>query len=73
MGENNDHVRLRVLEDKLGRLQTQVDEIQKTQKEAVVLVNRYVGGLAFIIGAGVLVGWIATMSSSSLIMQWFSR
>lgn len=70
---NDDHIRLRLLEDHVQRMQQQLDEIQKTQKEAITLVNRYVGGLAFLIGAGVFVGWLTTMSSSSLILQWFNK
>lgn len=52
-------------EDKKDLLE-KIEETNKKVSEMQVLVNKYRGGLAVILGAGALVGWIISNVSSGI-------
>ena len=52
-----------LINHQLRELTKRVDKIEETQKEAMKMVNRYSGGIAFLVGAGLLVGWLFTFKN----------
>lgn len=70
MAEDRNHIdrvddlsKVALLVERLRRLDERLTKVEAKQQEAITLFNRYAGGLAFLIGAGVFIGWIFTIIS----------
>jgi hypothetical protein len=60
----DDHFKLSMLAERQRQMLKRLDEIEKKQQEAEKLVNRYMGGIALLIGVGLFIGWLFTVGSN---------
>jgi hypothetical protein len=65
----DDHSRLSLLFERYRRLTKRVDAIEKTQQEGLSLMNKIVGGITFLVAAGLFIGWLFTIISGMQIFR----
>jgi hypothetical protein len=57
----DDHSRLMLIVERQREMLKRLEAVEKKQKDAETLINRYMGGIALLIGVGVLAGWWITI------------
>ena len=63
-GNNNSHDMrpgLTVLADRQRQMLKRLDVLEKRHEAVETMINRYIGGIALLVAAGVFIGWLFTI------------